>query len=129
MKPHTIIRLAAILGALAVAMGAFGAHALNDFLIETNRLDTYETAVKYHFYHTLALLLIALFSERHAAKILRWSAILMVAGIIIFSGSLYTLCFTGITILGAITPIGGVCLIAGWLTLLFSIPRSDQKTS
>lgn len=112
------IKTAAILGATAVALGAFGAHALKEMLMNSGRLDTYETAVKYHFYHMMALLFIGILQNTNTSKNLKWSAYLMMAGIIIFSGSLYILCFTGITFLGAITPIGGVLLILGWLLLL-----------
>ena len=115
---NNTIKIAAILGATAVALGAFGAHALKGMLMNSGRLDTYETAVKYQFYHTLALLLIGLIQNSNDSKHLKWSAYLLIAGVIIFSGSLYILCLTGITFLGAITPIGGVLLILGWLLLL-----------
>ena len=120
------IKTAAILGATAVALGAFGAHALKEILINSGRLDTYETAVKYHFYHTMALLFIGFLQNTNTSKNLKWSAYLMIAGIIIFSGSLYILCFTGITFLGAITPIGGVLLIIGWI-LLFLTKKSPAN--
>jgi uncharacterized membrane protein YgdD (TMEM256/DUF423 family) len=114
------IKIAAIFGALAVSIGAFGAHALKPMLIESGRLDTFETAVDYQFYHTLALLLIGLLRTKFETRKLVWASNAMIGGIIIFSGSLYLICLTGWGILGAITPIGGMCFIAGWLFIIFS---------
>jgi uncharacterized membrane protein YgdD (TMEM256/DUF423 family) len=113
-----------IFGALSVMIGAFGAHALRNLLTQTNRLDTFETAVKYQFYHALALLIIGVlcFHINHPA--MRWAAFCFVGGILVFSGSLYILCLSGITWLGAITPIGGVLFIAGWLCLLYAIAKT-----
>ncbi|MDO1447166.1 DUF423 domain-containing protein [Rhodocytophaga aerolata] len=113
----------AILGGLGVAIGAFGAHALKAMLESTSRTDTFETAVRYQFYHALALLLIGLLLFRLDSKLLHYSGNLMLAGTIIFSGSLYILCMTGIKWLGAITPIGGVLMIAGWVLLAMGITR------
>ena len=118
------LTLGALLGGLAVALGAFGAHALRG-QIAANLLETYETGVKYHFYHALALLVVALLIGRwpqsNLPVVAGW---LFVAGVIIFSGSLYLLAFTGIRWLGAITPIGGVAFIAGWLCLALVAWRS-----
>lgn len=113
MAQITLI-LAAVSGFLAVSFGAFGAHALR------NRLDDYalrvfETAVQYQFYHSLALLAVALLLVRHPqATLLHSSAWLFFIGIVIFSGSLYVLSFTGLRWLGAVTPIGGLAFVAGW---------------
>ncbi|WP_226391033.1 DUF423 domain-containing protein [Penaeicola halotolerans] len=115
MQQALVIKIAAILGFLAVSIGAFGAHALEATLTENGRLDTFETAVKYHFYHALALLLVGLLMRDHDSKYLSYAAISFVMGIVIFSGSLYTLSLTNIRILGAITPIGGVGFILGWI--------------
>ncbi len=115
MQQALVIKIAAILGFLAVSIGAFGAHALEVTLTENGRLDTFETAVKYHFYHALALLLVGLLMRDHDSKYLSYAAISFVMGIVIFSGSLYTLSLTNIRILGAITPIGGVGFILGWI--------------
>ncbi|OON68575.1 DUF423 domain-containing protein [Hymenobacter sp. CRA2] len=118
MTPRLILLLAAVLGALGVALGAFGAHAFKAHLEATQRLDTFETAVRYQFYHTLALLAVGILRlVRPELTNLGTVAWLFVGGIVIFSGSLYLLCLTGITKLGAITPIGGVLLIAGWVLL------------
>ena len=118
-----IIGIGALLAGLAVVLGAFGAHALEEFLIENNRLDTYQTAVRYHMYHSLALVFLGLLMQHQPAKLLKVSSYLLMAGIFIFSGSLYVLCATGITILGAITPIGGLFLIIAWLLIAFTMLR------
>jgi len=80
-------------------------------------MQVYKTGVEYHFYHALGLLLIGVFSAYKTSKYLNWSAGLQVIGIVLFSGSLYALAISGISSLGAITPIGGVCFIVGWLLL------------
>jgi uncharacterized membrane protein YgdD (TMEM256/DUF423 family) len=120
MKNHRYIQLAGILGALAVGIGAFGAHGLQPILESHARIETFETAVKYHFYHAIAILAIAIWlnvqPERQYLKRVIWSIFI---GIIIFSGSLYILSLTGISWLGAITPIGGVAFIFGWLSLIW----------
>ena len=117
MSSRKILIATGISGVMAVALGAFGAHALQPLLQETARTDTYQTAVNYHFYHTLLLGALAL-AHNHLAPRFRNLAVAFVsAGLIIFCGSLYVLCFTGITWLGAVTPVGGLCFIAGWLTL------------
>jgi uncharacterized membrane protein YgdD (TMEM256/DUF423 family) len=99
-------------------IGAFGAHALKPTLEAAGRLDTFETAVKYQFYHTLALLAVGLLMFHIRHKALQYAALLFVLGIVIFSGSLYVLCVTGIGILGAVTPLGGVLFIAGWIAMI-----------
>lgn len=118
MSGKNILVLAGISGALAVGLGAFGAHGLEPLLVQNGRLDTFETAVSYHFYHTLGLLglgILALIKpEWKGLSLAAWG---MFFGILIFSGSLYILSLTGITWLGAITPIGGVGFILGWLAL------------
>ncbi|MFC4873759.1 DUF423 domain-containing protein [Negadavirga shengliensis] len=127
MTYYNCIRIAAVLGALAVAFGAFGAHALANLLEEQGREDTYDTAVKYHFYHSLAVLmtgiLIYLFPDSRKLKISAW---LFLFGIVVFSGSLYLLCLSGITWLGAITPLGGTAFIIGWLFLFLGIKFKQQ---
>lgn len=110
--------LSSLSGTLAVALGAFGAHALKAKLTAEGTLDTYQTAVQYQFYHTLGLLVIALLLTRYDSSWLSYAGYSMTAGILIFSGSLYILCFTGMKWLGAITPIGGLAFIAGWVCLL-----------
>ena len=114
----------AVMGALAVAIGAFGAHALKALLTATNRLDTFETASRYHFYHVFALLLVAVVANFGNTRWLNISGHLFIWGTVIFSGTLYLLCLTGKTWLGAITPIGGVLLILGWCALAYGIARA-----
>lgn len=116
-SPKIIIAIAAILLALAVAAGAFGAHALKNIL-SADRMETWETAVQYHAWHALGLMLIALIGAQFEIAT-TWPASLILTGIVIFSGSLYALCLTGIGWLGAITPIGGLAFIIGWI--LFGI--------
>lgn len=109
--------IAAINGFLAVALGAFGAHGLKQKL-SADMLAVYQTGVQYHFYHTLALFGVALLLQQlPQSAALRWSALLFVVGIVIFSGSLYVLAISGVRWLGAITPIGGVAFLAGWILL------------
>jgi len=105
------IRTAAIFGFLAVALGAFGAHALEAHLEETGKADVWSTAVLYHLVHAAVLLALALGdANKNAFRCIA-------AGIVVFSGSLYVLALSGIGVLGAITPIGGVLMLAGWLLL------------
>lgn len=115
-----LIILGALLGGLSVALGAFGAHALKQILVEHGRTETYELAVRYQFYHALTLLIMASLVEKLDKGKTSWSALLITSGTVVFSGSLYILSLSGNTIWGAITPIGGVLLIAGWLLLLLS---------
>ncbi|HLT07757.1 MAG TPA: DUF423 domain-containing protein [Cyclobacteriaceae bacterium] len=124
MKNTFYIQLAAAFGALAVGIGAFGAHGLEPLLEMHNRVETFETAVKYHFYHSLALLLVGvLIAYGQEQKALKISAVSFVVGIFIFSGSLYLLSLTNTTWLGAITPIGGVAFIVGWGSLAIGVGK------
>ncbi|GAC42836.1 DUF423 domain-containing protein [Paenibacillus popilliae] len=108
---------------LSVALGAFGAHIMQPRLTP-ERMATYETAVQYHMAHALGLILIAILADKLAdQKKVQWSARLLFSGMIIFSGSLYLLCFTGFSMLGAITPIGGVAFLIGWLMLALAARR------
>ena len=111
---------AAINGALAVLLGAFGAHLLKQ-MITLEMLDVYKTGVQYHFYHTFALLAVGILWSQHPSGILKWSGYLFMAGMAIFSGFLYLLAITGIKALGMIVPIGGITLIAGWICLLVHV--------
>jgi uncharacterized membrane protein YgdD (TMEM256/DUF423 family) len=115
-----ILMTAALLMSLAVAAGAFGAHALKTHL-SAEMLQTWKTAVDYHFYHALGLLLIGVLALVLPGLNTKWPAILLFTGIVLFSGSLYTMALTGIKVLGAITPLGGLSFIAGWLLLLFNV--------
>lgn len=105
----------AVLAMLSVGIGAFGSHILKGVISE-DYLKVYETGVQYHMAHALALVLIGLAAGQWGDSArLRWAGRLIGAGILLFSGSLYVLSTSGITILGAITPLGGVCFIAGWI--------------
>lgn len=112
-NPKIIVAIAAFLLAIAVAAGAFGAHALKNTL-SPERLETWQTAVQYHAWHALGLMLISLIGTQFDV-VVTWPASLILAGILVFSGSLYILCLSGMSWLGAITPIGGVAFIAGWI--------------
>lgn len=125
---HTKITLvfASISGVIAVSLGAFGAHALKGKLEAHNLTQTYQTAVHYQFYHTLALVLIGLMMTRFTSQWLSYASYAMMIGLILFSGSLYALCFTNTKWLGAITPIGGLGFILGWLFLLLAALKGEQ---
>jgi uncharacterized membrane protein YgdD (TMEM256/DUF423 family) len=113
----------ATLAFFAVAFGAFGAHGLKDRL-SADDLKTYETAARYHMYHALALLAVAYAAQRFGGSLVTASGWLLLAGTLIFSGSLYVLAISGIKILGAVAPIGGACLLAGWACLALAAFRS-----
>ena len=110
------IRAAAICGFLGVAFGAFGAHLLGDFLKAAGREVTWETAVLYHLVHSVGLLALGGLGVR--SSLVRFTRHAWIVGIAVFSGSLYLLCLTGYGWLGAITPIGGIAFLLGWLWLL-----------
>lgn len=122
-NPKILIAIASFLLALAVVAGAFGAHALKNILT-AERLETWQTAVQYHAWHALALMLIGLISAQFQLD-LSLPAWFLFGGILIFSGSLYALCLTGIGWLGAITPIGGIVFIVGWVILGFRILKTS----
>ncbi len=116
--------VAALSGFLAVALGAFGAHGLKARLSE-DMMAVYQTAVQYHFYHTLALLAVAvLLAGGLQSAALRASGWLFAAGIVVFSGSLYALALSGVRVLGAVTPLGGLLFLAGWVALAAAAYRT-----
>ena len=106
------LRAAAAFGFFGVAAGAFGAHGLEKVFAANGRRGTWETAALYHLVHAVALLALA---NRRPFPRGPWT--LLAAGIVVFSGSLYLLAYTGATLLGAVTPLGGVCFLAGWAWL------------
>lgn len=117
------IAIAAVLGALTVGLGAFGAHGLKNIL-GPNQLVTYETAVRYQFYHSLALLAVGILFQPFGNRLLLWAGRLFIVGITVFSGSLYLLCLLPqYRWLGAITPLGGLCFIAGWLCMALAVSK------
>ena len=105
-------------------IGAFGAHALKNLLESSGRTDTFETAVKYQFYHALALILLGILMLNLKHDLFNYAGYSFLFGTIIFSGSLYVLCLTGITKFGMITPIGGLFLILGWALLLAGVIKT-----
>lgn len=124
MTNSTGLRVAALLGFLAVALGAFGAHGLKDLLTRNGTAAIWEKAVFYHFIHAVMLFVLAQRSTFHAGP---WYSFFI--GILIFSGSLYLLALTNIRVLGAITPLGGVSFIVGWLWLaICPLTRSDLRS-
>jgi uncharacterized membrane protein YgdD (TMEM256/DUF423 family) len=122
------LTVAALLGAVAVALGAFAAHGLRGRLSEP-LLQVFQTGVHYQFYHVLALLLVGLLLQRRESRGLRLAAMLFLLGILIFCGSLYLLALSGVHWLGAITPLGGSAFIAGWLVLAFSIVQHGKHNA
>ena len=118
MTPRLAFQISAVLGLLSVALGAFGAHGLKATLTALGTADIFETAVRYQFLHALAMLVISRIRPFLAPA---WWCFLI--GIVIFSGSLFVLALTGVKWLGAITPLGGVAFLAGWLLLVIRAPR------
>jgi uncharacterized membrane protein YgdD (TMEM256/DUF423 family) len=114
-----LARLAAALCFLAVALGAFGAHALKETLQVHGMTDVWNKAVLYHFVHAIALFMLAFFTSSST----RASWWLLFAGILLFSGSLYIMALSNLRWLGAITPLGGLCFLAGWVWLIIAPPR------
>jgi uncharacterized membrane protein YgdD (TMEM256/DUF423 family) len=115
MSRLTLLRLAAAFCFLAVALGAFGAHALKATLESRGMLDGWNKAVLYHLVHAVALVALSLYGAGNRA-----SYFLLAAGIVLFSGSLYVMALTNIRWLGAITPLGGLCFLAGWAWLVIA---------
>jgi len=116
---RTFLGIGAAYGFLAVALGAFGAHVMKDRL-DATMLDVWQTAAHYQLAHALALLAIAIVAAHTSSRKLVWAGWLFTVGIALFSGSLYALAVTGIKPLGAVTPFGGLCFLAGWLALLLT---------
>lgn len=123
--------IASILGALSVALGAFGAHALKQ-IVPPESVITFETGVRYQFYHTFALLAVAILFETFPGKWLVTAGWLFILGIVLFSGSLYILTAlkatntVGMKGIGVITPVGGLLFVAGWICLLIGIMASPN---
>jgi uncharacterized membrane protein YgdD (TMEM256/DUF423 family) len=122
MDARKTLAIAALLIALATALGAFGAHALKAHLPQ-DKLQVYETAVRYHFLHALGLLAIGVLLRSLDGELLRWAAALVLAGIVLFSGSLYLLTFGAPRLVGILTPVGGLALIAGWILFAATVLR------
>ena len=122
----TFLSLGALFGGIAVALGAFGAHSLKN-IVSSDVVSVFQTGVQYQMYHTLALLVVAIVYERLPNQWIRWSGYLFSFGILLFSGSLYLITAlkaeeTSIPVfIGAVTPVGGLLFILGWLSLLIGI--------
>jgi uncharacterized membrane protein YgdD (TMEM256/DUF423 family) len=116
--------LGAVAGFIGVALGAFAAHGLKSRL-DAGLLATFEIGVRYHMYHALALLCVAWACTRWPGALTNAAGWLFVAGIVVFSGSLYVLALTGVRWLGAITPLGGLAFLAGWICLAWAALKSS----
>ena len=128
---RTFLLLGAVLGALSVVLGAFAAHGLKK-IVPADAVTTFETGVRYQFYHTFALLAVGILLERFQSQSLVWAGYLFIAGIVLFSGSLYLLTIlkstenVGISKIGIITPIGGLFFVAGWILLFLGILKWNR---
>lgn len=128
------LKTASLIGALSVVFGAFAAHSLKES-ISDYAVSIFETGVRYQFYHVFALMISGILYKDFKNKFIRWSGILFIAGIILFSGSLYLLTYIkaavkpGYDWVGAITPLGGLCFILGWVFLFMGSFRNINKNS
>jgi uncharacterized membrane protein YgdD (TMEM256/DUF423 family) len=127
MDARRTLFAAGLLIALATALGALGSHALKQVL-PPDRLNIYETAVRYHFYHALGLLALGILLRNLDSGLLRAAAIIILSGILLFSGSLYLLAFgwtaAAPRVIGILTPLGGLALIVGWVAVAVSVVRT-----
>jgi uncharacterized membrane protein YgdD (TMEM256/DUF423 family) len=122
MDARKTLAIAGALIALATVCGAFGAHALKASLTP-QKLQVYETAVRYQYFHALGLLGMGVLMRSMDSKALRWSALLVAVGVLLFSGSVYLLTFGAPRLVGIVTPIGGLALIAGWIVFAVAVWR------
>ena len=124
------LSIASLLGALSVALGAFAAHRLKESF-PPDAFSIFETGIRYQFYHVFALFIVAILGEKIKHREIFWSGYCFIAGILLFSGSLYALSemkasdISGVSSIGILTPIGGVFFIAGWLLLLWGVLKKD----
>lgn len=127
---RTFLQVAALLGALGVAFGAFGAHALKK-MVSDLAVNIFETAVRYQFYHVFALAMVAIIYRDFNNKWMVWAGNLFIIGLLLFCGSLYMLTYAKATAkgnwdwIGAITPLGGVAFVAGWICVFVGIYKSS----
>lgn len=127
MKAKHFLISGSLFMALAVGFGAFGAHIVQDML-SPDRFEVFKTAVEYHFYHAIGLLIVGLIGQRiEPSKWIAWSGYCMIGGILIFSGSLYILTLTDTSWLGAVTPLGGFAFILGWCFLILAILKQPGE--
>jgi uncharacterized membrane protein YgdD (TMEM256/DUF423 family) len=126
----TFLLIAAVLGALSVVLGAFAAHGLKK-IVPADSITTFETGVRYQFYHTFALLAVGLLLEKFQGQSLVWAGYFFISGIILFSGSLYLLTIlkstenVGVSRIGIITPIGGLLFVIGWILLFVGLLKRN----
>ena len=124
------LKLAALLAGISVILGAFGAHTLKQFISDKSLL-TFETGVRYQFYHAIALVFTGILYKEFSNKSLLWAGRMFCLGILLFSGSLYFLAVVNLTEnaglkgIGAITPLGGACFIAGWILLFIGVSKKN----
>ena len=123
------LKIAALLGALSVMLGAFAAHGLKKILTADD-LQIFETAVRYQFYHVFAMLAVGILYAAFPGKLMEWAGKLFITGIALFSGSLYLMCYVKhnqlpLNWLGAITPFGGAAFIAGWVLLFWAVAKRN----
>lgn len=123
---RAFIIIAAVLGFLGVALGAFGAHTLTATFAANGREETFRTAVHYQMIHALALLAVAWRAEKQALRLLRWAGFLFTAGVLLFSGSLYLLSIFDLSFMGAVAPMGGASLLGGWVLFGLAAWRQDR---
>ena len=122
-NPQNVILAGGAAAFLAVLLGAFGAHGLKASLSDYE-MDVFKTAVQYHMMHALGLLVIGVLMQHYASSYLHYAAWAMLAGIVLFSGSLYVLAVSGVRWLGAITPLGGLCFLVAWLLMVWAVARN-----
>ena len=128
---RTWLAAAAILGAIGVMLGAFGAHGLEKLTADESILKTYDTAARDQLIHAVALMGVAILAIHNPSRLVKWAAIFFIAGIILFSGSLYLISYlkireVNVKMLGPVTPAGGMLLILGWVLLLFAALRRNR---
>lgn len=129
---HVYVMTGALMGGLAVVLGAFGAHGLKK-IVPPETVATFQTGVQYQMYHALALLFAGMLYAKAHMPLMKWAGICFIAGIILFSGSLYLITLlkarntVGLSGIGLITPFGGLFFIAGWLLLFFSVLKTSGK--
>ena len=127
---RNFLAIASLLGALSVALGAFAAHKLRE-IFPTDAVSIFETGVRYQFYHVFALFIVAIISEKFKSRSIFWSGYCFIAGIFLFSGSLYALAvlrakdLSANAAVGILTPVGGLFFIAGWLLLFWSVLKKS----
>ena len=125
MQAQRFLLIASVFGALAVILGAFGAHSLEK-AVDAKMLQRFHTGVEYQFYHTFALLVVGLLAQHSPQRYLQYAGYAFITGILLFSGSLYLYVLSGVTAIAMITPLGGTAFIIGWVCLAFAVKaRAD----